>query len=88
MQKSTKKLLLKQAQQLKPVVMIGGKGLTEAVHAEIEIALEAHELIKIKINADDQIEKQEMLDVILQQNQAELVQSIGYVAVIYRKRSK
>ena len=85
MHKRPNKTLRQQAQQLKPVVMIGNKGLTQAVLEEINLALEAHELIKIKINANDKAEKQVMLDRIIEQQGAELIQNIGYIAVIYRK---
>ena len=40
------------AHPLKPVVMLGNNGLTEGVLAEIELALEHHELIKVKIAAE------------------------------------
>ena len=49
MDKELKLKLKKLAQQLKPVVIIGQKGLTEAVINEVDIALKAHECIKIKI---------------------------------------
>ena len=88
MQKRPNKALKQQAHHLKPVVMIGNKGLSDAVHQEIEVALDAHELIKIKINANDQEDKKIMLELILQQHQAQLIQSIGYIAVIYRKNKK
>ena len=45
------KQLKAQSHSLKPVVIIGNNGLTEAVHQEIECALEAHELIKIKMSS-------------------------------------
>ena len=42
-----------QAHDLKAMLQIGGKGLTDAVVAEVELALEHHELIKIKVAAAD-----------------------------------
>jgi RNA-binding protein len=86
MKKDIIKEMQRQAQLLKPVVIIGSKGLTGAVHAEIEVALNAHELIKIRIGAEDKQEKKEMLDIILEKHRALLISSIGYVAVIYRER--
>jgi RNA-binding protein len=68
------------AHNLNPVVMIGQAGLTAAVLAEIDGALNAHELIKIKIRA----EKEERIQ-ISQQTGAELVQNIGQITVVYRK---
>ena len=41
------------AHDYKPVVIIGGNGLTDAVINETDIVLETHELVKIKVNADD-----------------------------------
>lgn len=72
------------AHNLNPVVMIGQAGLTAAVLAEIEGALNAHELIKVKIRA----EKEERLQIsqqICKDSGAELIQNIGQIAVIYRK---
>lgn len=72
------------AHNLNPVVMIGQAGLTAAVLAEIDSALNAHELIKIKIRA----EKEERLQIsqqICEETDAELIQNIGQIAVVYRK---
>jgi RNA-binding protein len=67
--------------------MIGQAGLTPAVIKEINIALDVHELIKIKIRAerdDRNIIKTQIGD----ETNAELIQSIGQVAVFYRKNPK
>ena len=48
-----KKALRKKGYSLKPVVMIGQHGLTDAVLAEVDIALNAHELIKVRIRGAD-----------------------------------
>ena len=45
------------AHPLKPVVQLGGNGLTEGVLAEIDNALNHHELIKVKVPSDDREEK-------------------------------
>ncbi|RTE87812.1 MULTISPECIES: ribosome assembly RNA-binding protein YhbY [Gammaproteobacteria] len=78
-----KQFLKAQAHPLKPVVLLGGNGLTEGVLAEIDGALEHHELIKVKIP-----EEKEMRDAIQatisEHLNANLVQSIGKVAVFYR----
>ena len=79
-----KKKLKALAHPLNPVVMIGQAGLTPAVIKEINIALDVHELIKIKIRAerdDRNIIKTQIGD----ETNAELIQSIGQVAVFYRK---
>ncbi|AEG01665.1 ribosome assembly RNA-binding protein YhbY [Methylomonas methanica] len=82
-----KKKLKAQAHPLKPVVMIGQSGLTPAVLKEINVALDAHELIKVKIRAERD-ERTVISEQICTETQAELVQSVGQVAVIYRKNPK
>ena len=72
------------AHSLNPVVMIGGKGLTEAVTAEIELALDQHELIKVKLPGGSKSEKSAMLDTICETSGALQVQLIGRVGVLYR----
>lgn len=79
-----KKALKKRVHHLKPVVMIGGNGLTDAVQAEIEKALIAHELIKIKIATDDRAELKQLAATICAAHDAELIASIGHVIAIYR----
>ena len=75
------------AHALKPVVMIGDKGLTDAVMEEVKIALDAHELIKINVRAEDRDERQQMIDKIIKRTQSAKVQTIGSKLVIF-KRSK
>jgi len=82
-----KKQLRADAHTLKPVVMIGQAGLTPAVLAEIEIALDAHELIKIKIRAERD-DRKEIAAAICVGTNADLIQSIGQIAVVYRKNPK
>lgn len=82
-----KNLLSKQAHSLKPVVMIGAKGLTKAVDAEIDIALTAHELIKIKIAGADRDVRQQMLETISETHKAALVKHIGCIGIFYRPQA-
>ncbi|MFT6407402.1 MAG: RNA-binding protein [Arenicella sp.] len=72
------------AHNLNPVVMIGGKGLTDAVMKEIELALDQHELLKIKLPGNEKAEKVALLAQITTKSNSEPVQLIGRVAVIYR----
>jgi len=78
-----KKKLRAEAHSLKPVIMIGQAGLTAAVLAEIELALDSHELIKVRIRAERE-ERKHISDKICTDTGAELIQSIGQIAVIYR----
>lgn len=67
-----------------PIVTIGAKGLTDAVMNEIELALDQHELLKIKLPTNSKPEKVALLAQITDQSNSEPVQLIGRVAVIYR----
>lgn len=82
-----KKQLMQHAHKLHPVVRIGQKGLTQAVHIEIERALSAHQLIKIKISSGDREQRQQMLTEISQQHQALLIHQIGLIGIYYRPSS-
>lgn len=72
------------AHPLKPIVQLGGNGLTEGVVAEIENALSHHELIKVKVPSDDREEKALIMDAIVGETKSVKVQSIGHVLVIYK----
>ena len=81
-----KKHLRRLGHNLKPVVTVAGNGLTENVTNEIERALTDHELIKIKLVAEDRDAKKALTDSYLQRPTARhLVQSIGHMLLIYRK---
>lgn len=83
-----KKSLKAQAHHLKPVILLGSKGLTEAVVAETDVALNAHELIKVKINGAEKEDRIEMTHSLCNQLEAELVQIIGNTAILYRKNKE
>lgn len=76
------------AHALKPVVWLGQHGLTDAVMAEVEAALNAHELIKIKIPGEDRDARKASAADIAARAQAELVQIVGHVATFYRKKAR
>lgn len=80
------KTLKQLSHHLKPIILLGSKGLTTAIHTEIDRALNAHELIKIKLSSKDKTEKQQMTDEICEKHHAKLVNQIGHVITIYRKR--
>ncbi|WP_026375122.1 ribosome assembly RNA-binding protein YhbY [Aestuariibacter salexigens] len=73
------------AHSLKPVVQLGANGLTEGVLAEIDNALGYHELIKVKVPTDDREEKSLIMDAIVRETEAEKLQVIGHMLVIYRQ---
>ena len=79
-----KKALKAKAHALKPSVIIGQHGLTEAVLAEIDVALNAHELIKIRIRGADKNKRAEQCAQIEHQLNSEVVHQIGGITVLYR----
>ena len=80
-----KKHFIRKSHELHPVVMIGNKGLTETVNKEIDIALSAHELIKIKIAGADRDQRTSLIETIGKRHHAILIQQIGMVGIFYRK---
>ncbi|TKB55377.1 ribosome assembly RNA-binding protein YhbY [Ferrimonas aestuarii] len=76
------------AHNLKPVVLLGGNGLTEGVMAEIEVALSHHELIKVKVASEDREVKRAIMDAIVRESAAAQVQVIGHILVLYRESEK
>ena len=72
---------------LKPVVMIADKGLSDNVASEIELALNAHELIKISIRAK-RAERDRLIDTICEQFETALVQRTGNIALMFRRNLK
>ncbi len=78
------KNLITKAHALNPVVIIGNHGLSENVHFEVDAALTAHELIKIRVNAPTKEARAEMIDAIVKQHGAHCVQTIGHIVVLYR----
>lgn len=81
-----RKALKARAHSLDPVVIIGGRGLSDVVFAEIERALKAHELIKVRAAALERGERERALAAICQRTGADPVQQIGKILVLYRKR--
>ena len=73
------------AHALKPVIMTGNKGVTEALLKEFDSALLHHELIKVKLGSDDRDERKAQIAELGEKSGAELVQSIGKVACFYRE---
>lgn len=88
MDKNTQRELKAQAHHLKPVIIIGNNGVTEPVLAEIDKALYDHELIKIRLNASDAEERQQMIEKICASQKADLIGKVGHVAIFYRESDK
>lgn len=82
------RFLRAQAHSMKPVVLIGGAGLTDNVINEINLALDDHELIKVRVNADDREKKADMIQSIISQTESDHVQTIGHIGIFYRRNKK
>ncbi|WP_417276046.1 YhbY family RNA-binding protein [Castellaniella sp.] len=72
------------AHPLHPIVLIGDKGLTDAVLAEIDHSLTAHELIKVRIAGAERPERETMLDTICETLSCAAVHHLGKTLIIYR----
>ena len=73
---------------LNPIVTVATKGLTDSVIAEIDRALNDHELIKVKLSVGDRdLKKQAIIDICEKVN-GEAIQIIGHILLIYRKADK
>ena len=73
-----------QAHDLRAMLQVGGKGISEALVVEVDGALEHHELIKVKVAADDRELRDGMIADLAERCGAALVQRIGHTAVLYR----
>jgi putative YhbY family RNA-binding protein len=74
------------AHHLRPVVLLGSAGLTDAVVKETDRALAAHELIKVRIPGDDRDEREAICVQLADRLGAARIQAIGKLLVLYRPR--
>lgn len=82
------KFLRGKCHALHPIVMVGQKGLTPEVLSELDTALNHHELVKIKLAVDDKQLRQQLVNNLCDQSQAEAVQTIGKTVSLYRANLK
>ena len=73
---------------LKPIVTVAGNGLSESVMSEISRALTDHELIKVKVLAEDRSDRKTLIQTINEANQSEIIQTSGNMALLYRAAEK
>ena len=83
-----KKYLRRVGHGLQPVVLVGQQGLTEAVAREMDTALTAHELLKVKARVGDRELRDEVLAGLAERTGSELVQTIGNIGLFYRKNKE
>ena len=74
------------AHRLRPVVLVGADGLTPPVVAEVDRALQAHELIKIRVMGEDRDARERLLGEVCTATDATPVQHIGKILVIHREQ--
>ncbi len=83
-----KKQLRTLGHNLNPVVTVAGNGLSETVMAEIDRALNDHELIKVKFAVGDRDIKKQLITEMINQTGAQIAQQIGNIALIVREAKK
>ena len=72
---------------LKPVLTISANGLSDAVLRELDATIAHHELIKVKVRAQDRHVRDRIVDDLCRESSAELVTRIGNVALIFRRNA-
>lgn len=82
------KHLVTLAHNLKPVIMVGQHGITENLLNELDIALNFHELVKIKIAGEDRESRNEMINMLIEKSSAEKVQAIGKTLTLFKRNTK
>jgi RNA-binding protein len=70
---------------LRPVILLGAKGVSDAVTKELELALDQHELVKIKLSGGDRDQRQQQIDALTEATGAQMVQQIGHTASVFRR---
>ena len=73
-----------QAHDLKALMQVGGKGITPSLLAELDQLLERHELVKVKVGAEDREARDAMIAELAEHTDSALVQRIGHTATLYR----
>lgn len=76
------------AHSLSPVVLLGQKGVTPAVIAELKLALDHHELLKLRLSGADKEERAAQIATLVDATGAETVQVIGHTATLWKRNEK
>ncbi len=80
-----KRFLKAKAHSLRPVILIGDKGITESLIAELKRSILHHELIKVRISGAERELRDLMITQLCEQTQAELVQRVGHIATLWKR---
>jgi len=74
--------------QLNPIVTVGQQGMKETINTELALALDFHQLVKIKVGLGDRDKRNELIDTLVTQHKAALIQRIGNIALLYKRNSE
>ncbi|MEE9444787.1 MAG: YhbY family RNA-binding protein [Cocleimonas sp.] len=85
MDKSQIKQLKALAHKLKPIVTVGQHGMKDSINDELAIAIDFHQLVKVKINLGDRDDRDALVEALGKTHKSELIQKIGNVAVFYKR---
>jgi putative YhbY family RNA-binding protein len=76
------------AHDLNPIVMIGQKGMSDGVRVELDDALSRHELVKIRVVAEEREDRDQIIQALVRDTRSELIQKVGHTATFYRRAKK
>jgi len=85
MDKNQIKQLKALAHKLKPIVSVGQHGMKDSINDELAIAIDFHQLVKVKISVGDRDMRDALVNELAKMHKAELVQKIGNIAVFYKR---
>ncbi len=80
--------LRKMAHHRKVTVMLGQHGLTDNVVSEVELALQHHELIKVRISTSEREARHAIIAQIAERTHSDIIQEIGHLGVFFRRAKK
>ncbi|MFC4763027.1 ribosome assembly RNA-binding protein YhbY [Dyella koreensis] len=82
---SQRRYLRSLAHDLKPLILLGAKGATDAVLKELDQTLSHHELVKVKLSGGDKEERDAQINFLAEGTKSENVQQIGHIVVLFRR---
>ncbi|HNV08701.1 MAG: ribosome assembly RNA-binding protein YhbY [Dokdonella sp.] len=85
---SQKRYLRGLAHSLSPVILLGQKGVSPSLIAELKLALDHHELLKVRLSGADKEERAAQLAALVEASEAEIVQLIGHTASLWKRNEK
>ena len=73
--------------QLNPIVTVGQHGMKESINTELALALDYHQLVKVKVGLGDREKRDELINMLAEHHKALLIQRVGNIALFYRRNS-